>query len=33
MNDVSGGTLPAAIFREFMRDTHEFLHFKPKRLP
>lgn len=33
MNGVSGGTLPAVIFREFMRDTHEFLHFKTKPLP
>ena len=33
MNGVSGGTLPAAIFREFMRDTHEFLHFKKTPLP
>ena len=32
MNGVSGGTLPADIFREFMRDTHEFLHFKQQSL-
>ena len=33
MNGVSGGTLPADIFREFMRDTHDFLHFKNTPLP
>lgn len=24
--------IPADIFREFMRDTHEFLHFKQQSL-
>jgi penicillin-binding protein 1A len=33
MQRVSGGKLPVDIFREFMRDTHKYLHFENQPLP
>lgn len=33
MRRVSGSTLPADIFREFMTQVHEYLHLDPQPLP